>query len=105
MNAEGELFTFTTSSRGGLAPLLSSRRYGRHRYKHPDVHPVIALDVDSYKRANKSYGIIKTPQFTPMGWEPKSKFNEALAAIGAGGGDVAPPEPEVKDELNDEIPF
>ena len=61
MNAEGELFTFTTSSRGGLSAVADlSRRYGRHRYKHPDVHPVIALDVDSYKHANKSYGIIKT---------------------------------------------
>ena len=41
MNAEGELFTFTTSSRGGLSAVADlSRRYGRHRYKHPDVHPV-----------------------------------------------------------------
>ena len=65
--------------------MISSRRYSRHRRKNPDVHPIIALDVDAYKHKNKAFGRIKIPQFTPMGWEPKAKFNEALAAIGVAG--------------------
>ena len=68
MAADGTLYTFTTSSRGGLGAIADlSRRYGRHRRKHDDVFPLIALDVDSYQHNNKAYGRIKVPQLTPMG--------------------------------------
>src|SRR5438128_173716 len=43
----GELFTFTTSSRGGIGAIGElCRRYSQHRKHHPDVLPMIALDVD-----------------------------------------------------------
>jgi hypothetical protein len=46
MNEKGELFTFTTSSRGGLGAIADlSRRYARHRKRHPNVFPVIALNT------------------------------------------------------------
>jgi hypothetical protein len=63
MAADGTLYTFTTSSRGGLGAVGDlSRRYGRHRQKHDDVFPIVALDVDSYQHNNKAYGRIKVPQ-------------------------------------------
>ena len=106
MTADGTLLTFTTSSRGGLGAVGDlARRYGRHRHKHADVHPIVALDVNSYQHNNKAYGRIKVPQLTPMGWEPKSKFNEALAAIGIGVIEVAPAAADPADAMNDEIPF
>lgn len=106
--ADGTLYTFTTSSRGGLGAVGDlARRYARHRRKHPDVYPLVALDVDSYKHQNKAYGIIKVPQFTPAGWQDKAVFNEALAVAGLSVNDVAPvePLPPVADEMSDEIPF
>ena len=108
LDADGTLYTFTTSSRGGLGAVGDlARRYGRHRKSNPDVHPVIALDVDAYQHKNKAFGWIKIPQFTPMGWEPKAKFTEALAAAGLAVSEVAPvePLPPVAAEMDDEIPF
>ena len=106
MTEDGTLYTFTTSSRGGLGAVGDlSRRYGRHRRKHDDVHPVIALDVDSYQHNNKAYGRIKVPVFTQVGWELKSRFNAALVTIGVAVCEVAPLEPDVKDEMSDEISF
>ena len=105
-SADGTLYTFTTSSRGGLGAVGDLvRRYSRHRRKNPDVHPIIALDVDAYEHKNKAFGRIKFPQFTPMGWEPKAKFNEALAAIGVAVSEVAPAAADPADAMNDEIPF
>ena len=107
MTADGALLTFTTSSRGGLGAVGDlARRYARHRRKHDDVFPLVALDVDSYQHSNKAYGKIKVPVFTSIGWEPKAKFNEALAAIGVAVSEVAPAEPALSvEEMNDEIPF
>src|SRR5262249_13457426 len=83
MDADVNLFTFTTSSRGGLGAVGElARRYARHRRNNPDVHPVIALDFGSYKHANKAYGIIKYPEFAPAGYEHKGKFAAVMAAAG-----------------------
>ena len=46
------------------------------------VDPVISLGVDSYAHKNKEFGRIKFPVFAPAGYEPKTKFLEALAAAG-----------------------
>src|SRR5262249_54575450 len=81
MSDSSELFTFTTSSRGGIGAIGElCRRYSRHHKHHPDVLPMIALDVDSYQHKVKEYGRIKFPKFTPMGWQPKATFDAALAA-------------------------
>jgi hypothetical protein len=107
MNDAGDLFTFTTSSRGGLGAVGDlCRLYSRHRRKHPDVHPVIALEVGSYQHANKEYGRIKFPKFTLMSWVPKTGFNEALVAAGLTPGKEPPaPEETQADDIDDSIPF
>jgi hypothetical protein len=107
MNDAGDLFTFATSSRGGLGAVGDlCRLYSRHRKKHPDVYPVIALEVGSYQHANKEFGRIKFPKFTLMSWVPKTGFNEALAAAGLTPGKEPPaPEETQADDIDDSIPF
>jgi hypothetical protein len=108
MDANGVLYTFTTSSRGGIGAIGElSRRYSKHRKRNPDVHPLIALDVGSYKHANKAYGIIKFPEFVPAGYEDKGKFAAAMVTAGydADVGAVAPTAADTGDAMNDEIPF
>jgi hypothetical protein len=67
------------------------------------VLPIIALDVDSYQHKVKEYGRIKLPKFTPRGWAPKAKFEEALAAAGYAA-ESEPVEPD-EDYLSDEVSF
>jgi hypothetical protein len=109
LNETGELFTFVTSSRGGIGAIGElCRRYSRHHRRHPDVLPIVALEVDSYQHKVKDYGRIKFPKFTPMGWAPKSKFDEALIAAGFTVSESEPTElqpPSTADELSDEVPF
>jgi hypothetical protein len=108
LSESGELFTFTTASRGGISAIGElCRRYSQHRKRHSDVLPMIALDVDSYQHKLKEYGRIKVPRFIPMGWEPKSKFDVALAAAGfaVAENEPAEPLPTAAEELSDTIPF
>jgi hypothetical protein len=71
------------------------------------VHPIVALDGDSYQHPNKEYGRIKVPVFTPAGWSPKSKFDEAMIAAGLTPRASAPvPEDaQAEDAFSDEVPF
>jgi hypothetical protein len=112
MNEKGELFTFTTSSRGGISAIAGlARRYANHRKRHPDVFPLIALGVDSYQHPNREFGRIKFPVFAPAGYAPKKDFLAALAAAGivtAEPAQLAPAQVEkdaLDDMLNDEIPY
>jgi hypothetical protein len=108
LGENGELFTFVTASRGGIGAIGElCRRYSQHRKRHPDVLPMIALNIDSYQHKVKEYGRIKIPRFTPMGWESKSKFDSALAAAGFAVSEDEPTEslPAAADELSDTIPF
>ena len=112
MNEKGELFTFTTGSRGGISAIAGlARRYANHRRRHPDVLPLIALGVDSYQHPNREFGRIKFPVFAPAGYSPKAGFLAALAAAGIVTAEPAEPAPtEVEkdaldDVLNDEIPY
>jgi hypothetical protein len=78
LDEQREVFTFATSSRGGLTAVGDlTRRYGRH------------------------------PLFRPAGWAPKAGFNEALAAAGFTPGTEPPASQEETqaDEMNDDIPF
>ena len=62
LSEKDQLFTFATSSRGGISAIARlARRYAQHRKKHPDVYPVIALGVDSYQHPNREYGPVKVP--------------------------------------------
>lgn len=108
MSEGGELFTFTTASRGGIGAIGElCRRYAQHRKRHPDVLPMIALDVDSYQHKVKEYGRIKFPKFTPAGWAPKATFDAALAAAGIAVAEAEPAEPlpTTAEELSDTVPF
>ena len=77
----GEVFTFSTSSRGGISALAAlARQYARSRVAHPDAFPVIELQVDGY--THQSYGRIKVPKFLVVGWEDKATFFKAVGIEG-----------------------
>jgi hypothetical protein len=79
--ANGCLYTFTTSSKGGIGAIGElCKTYGQVMRQHPDEWPIVALDVDSYAHANKSYGRIKFPIFEIVGWAPKDSTEPAPAA-------------------------
>jgi hypothetical protein len=106
LNEAGELFTFTTSSRGGIGAIGElCRRYSQHKRRHPNVLPIIGLDVDSYQHKVKEYGRIKFPKFAPMGWAPKSTFAEALAAAGLSTSETEPAVADDAGDMSDQIPF
>ena len=66
-----EFFTFSTSSKGGVAALGGlALDYGNRMRAKPDEYPVIELDRDSYPHPNKSYGEIRFPVFNVVGWVP-----------------------------------
>jgi len=107
LGGDDELYTFSTSSKGGHKAIGKlCRFYARSRKLKPECHPRVALQGDSYP--HHEYGRIKVPVFSPCGWEPKQKFNEALEAAGLIAPAAPPleaPLPPVRDDLNDEIPF
>lgn len=79
---EDAMFTFTTSSRGGLNAIGElCKTYGKAMRQKPDEFPIISLGVDSYQHSNKAYGRIKFPVFKVIGWTAKSEFAEALSDI------------------------
>jgi hypothetical protein len=124
-----ELFTFTSSSTGGIKSIGNlARRYANHAKRHPDVFPLITLDVGEYPHRNKEFGRVKFPDFQPAGYAPKKHFYEVLEATGVltaspvpidsennendGNKDVRtaptieePPPCVSQDEFADEIPF
>lgn len=74
-DASGDLYTFTTSSRGGLNAIGElCREFGRQMRQKPDEFPVIEIGTDSYMHPNKSLGRIKVPTLKVTGWKPKSAF-------------------------------
>jgi hypothetical protein len=75
-----ELYTFTTSSKGGLGSIGDvTLKYGRAASMHPDEWPVVQIGASSYEHRNRSIGRIKFPTFKIVGWAPKSVFAEADA--------------------------
>lgn len=86
------LFTFAPSSRGGLSAVGQlCEVYGKAIRAKPDQFPVIEIGTSSYK--HESYGKIKVPTLTVVGWAPKAA---AMAALDAGA--------EQSDETDD-TPF
>ena len=85
--ATGDVVTFVTGSKGGVAAVSNlCRAYGR---RHRDgLLPIVALRIHSYK--HKQYGRIETPDLPIVGWEGAPTVMPAQAAA---------------DDLNDEIPF
>jgi hypothetical protein len=92
----GEVYTFVTSSRGGIdATGELGLRYGEHRKNNPDVFPLIKLIAASYPHPD--FGKIHIPKFVPAGYLPKAKFYEALKEAGV---DASAP-PDVIDTRDD----
>jgi hypothetical protein len=81
---DGEIFTFTTSSKGGLGAIGElCKNYGKQMRQRPDEWPIIEIGVDSYLHRDRKRGRIKYPVFTIVGWVAKDD-----------GGDGAPVTPE-----------
>jgi hypothetical protein len=72
---DGELYTFTTSSRGGLNAVGDlCLKYGKAARQKPGQYPVVKIGTGSYLHSNKAFGRIKYPTFTIVGWVPKAAF-------------------------------
>lgn len=83
-----ELFTFTTSSKGGLNALGElCKTYGKAMRQRPTEFPIIELDVGSYAHSNKAYGRIKFPILKVVDWADKAEFEQALAAESGDAGE------------------
>ena len=89
----GEVYTFVTGSKGGIAAVANlCRVYGN---KHRDnLLPIVALRTRSYK--HKQYGRIETPDLPIVGWD--SMTSTAIPVQSAPTGNTA-------DDLNDAVPY
>jgi hypothetical protein len=68
---DGELFTFSTSSRGGLDAIGQlCLKHGEHIRQRPNEAPIITLEVGSYQHSNRAYGEIRFPIFRIVDWVP-----------------------------------
>jgi hypothetical protein len=87
----GELFTFSTSSRGGLDAIGQlCLKHGEHIRQKPDEVPIIALEVGSYQHSNRAYGEIRFPIFKIVGHTP----TKDLPSIEDEGGEPQLPPPD-----------
>ena len=88
-----ELYTFATSSRGGLNAIGElCKGYGKAMRQRPDEYPVVELGVGSYQHSNKEFGRIKFPILKIVDWASKVEFAQALAADAGGSETVDEPE-------------
>jgi hypothetical protein len=72
---DSELFTFTTSSRGGLNAIGDlCVKYGKGMRSHKEQYPIVKIGNGSYQHSNKSFGRIKYPTFEIVGWMNKVSF-------------------------------
>lgn len=87
VGAEGsddeKLYTFATSSRGGLNCVGElCKVYGKQMRQQPDQYPIVELGSGSYNHPNKEFGRIKFPTLAVVGWEAKT-LSEREAAKAA----------------------
>jgi hypothetical protein len=75
------LYTFTTSSRGGLSAIGElAKAYGHRLHSHPNEYPVVRLGVGSYAHRNRSFGRIKFPNFEIIDWTESRPLQALLAS-------------------------
>lgn len=78
LGKKGELFTFTTASKGGIGAIgRLCTEYGKEMRERPDEYPVVTLGVDSYMHT--TYGKIKFPKLVIVDWADKSNFADLAA--------------------------
>jgi len=94
--ATKELFTFSTSSKGGLSAIGQlCLKHGEHIRQKPEEGPILELQMGSYRHSNRNYGEIRFPIFKVVGQistkslPPIDGANEQqqLEAPDDGGGD------------------
>lgn len=69
---EDKMYTFTTSSKGGINAIGKlCQAYGKNMRQRPNDYPIVELQVDSYAHPIKEYGRIKIPMLELTGWEAK----------------------------------
>lgn len=91
------LYTFSTSSKGGLSAIGQlCEAYGKMLRARPDQLPIVELGASSYK--HDDFGRVHTPVLKVVGWTPKAGAMAALA-----GADQA--NEEADEEADAEIPF
>lgn len=81
LDEEGQLYTFVTSSKGGLSAVGElCDAYSKRRRMKPDEIPVIELNARSYM--HKDYGETFAPSLKITGWTKiPANFNELTQAI------------------------
>ena len=103
---DGKLFTFSTSSRGGIGAIANlARHYARGRAGHPNSFPVIELQVEAYQHSNSAFGRIKVPVLKCVGWESKSTFFKAAGMEAPAVEEDAFGAKAAADKMDDSIPF
>jgi hypothetical protein len=86
---DAELYTFATSSRGGLNAIGDlCKVYGKQMAQHPDEFPIIEMGVTSYNHPNKEFGRIKVPVLKIVGWENRAVFADGVIEDGGEGGEA-----------------
>jgi len=85
LDDQGELYTFVTSSKGGLGTLSElSKSFARRRKMHPNDIPIVKLLRRSYQHAE--FGETFAPVFRVDGWSKiPADFDELKSALTNGG--------------------
>jgi hypothetical protein len=105
VSRDGEIFTFSTSSRGGIGAIGElCKQYSRAA---AGAYPLVSLDVGSYMHSDRSIGKVKFPVFKVIEYVDATPFDEAR-------GDIASLPPGDREpafagaapvEMDDDIPF
>src|ERR1700730_19420433 len=83
-----ELFTFATSSKGGLGAVVElSKAYGKMMRQRPDHIPIVKLGFGSYKPRDLTRIRVKFPIFEVTGWTDKQPYLNLLEPSGASEAD------------------
>jgi hypothetical protein len=101
----GQLYTFTTSSRGGFNAIGElAKAYSHHIRQSPDDYPLIELAMSSYRHANKAYGEIRVPSFKVVDWVPRADYAGLLDGTASGPDtDQAGPAPKALTKVEPEV--
>src|ERR1700730_16305314 len=76
-----ELFTFATSSKGGLGAVVElSKAYGKMMRQRPDHIPIVKLGFGSYKPRDLTRSRVKFPIFEVTGWTDKQPYDTPRTA-------------------------
>jgi hypothetical protein len=104
VSMDGEqLLTFTSATKTGRPAFWKLvDRYAWAGRKHPGQYPIIEIQATGYQ--DKRFGWIDTPSFKIVGWTDRPNVAQ-LTGDGDGGDDTAAEATELRDEMEDEIPF